>query len=155
MKKIILVLLALTFFLLPQNLAVQGKTSPTKETVELLLGRFSAGTLRLEKIANRISSRLEKIKKDGFETISLDSQYQKLTKQLDELKSQLTETQEAATIFFQSQEPKNGYPSFRKQVIAVRDTLNNALAAEKSLVNNMKQYDTTAATPTATTLLTE
>lgn len=156
MKKIILAIIFLTFFLLPQNLAAQKEEiSLPKETVNLLLDRLNAGVTRVEKIAERISSRLEKIKGSNPETADLESQYQNLSKQLNNLASQLTETQEAATIFFQSQDPKNGYPSFRKQVIAVWDTLNNALAAEKSLVNDMKQYDTTAATPTATRLPTE
>jgi len=154
MKKIIVPVIFIIVLFFPLSLSAQSNTNLYKDTVEQLLGRLNAGVVRVENIAQRISSRHKKMQNFGIATGNLDSQYASLQQQLNKLNLQHGKTQEAAIIFLQSQNPKSDYPAFRNQVTAVVGLIKEALAIESSIITDMKQYSTTTALPTGKVSLT-
>lgn len=139
------------FILLAKPLGLSAQTptiqeaqtsSPSKTSTKLILERLEAAVFRLEKISEKTSSRVAKIKKEGKKVSRLESQVRGLTRQINSLKEELVKVNELGV-------STKSYPNFRKQVVSLARRLKQILALEKTIIEEMRQSQPKTATPTA------
>lgn len=168
MKKYILFFLAV-HFLFPYSVLAQEELQRLKEStpaavyptvssqvterVDGLTRYFNASVTRLTHIADRISSRREKIGKTGVRITSLNIKQNTLTREINRVKQDVKKAEELSVVFLADTASLNTYQTFRKQLTTVVRGLAAVLKSEKELIADMKQYEVSpsgsiVATPT-------
>ena len=96
------------------------------------LDRFADAIERLEKLADRIESRLNKLSSDGTDTSALQVLLEKARGSLGEARATLEIAQKKYDEMINSTEPKS---SFEAVKLAIRDTKEKIKSAHKALVD--------------------
>lgn len=117
-------------------------------SVKTAVARLNAAVDRIEKIKEKITSRMEKLKSSGVKTTKLNQSYNYLIRDAKDLRTNTDKISSASSIFLKSSSMKKDYPLFKKQLTSVLTELNEVLSAEKSLVSDMKLLASPTATPT-------
>lgn len=123
-----------------------NKLPGLEHQIKIILGRLTAANNRLNKIAQKLALRLQKMEQ-GASVAKLKQQFTKLRKQQETVFSQLTqvsadlnETTESAKIIIKSDNPQNEYQDFRKRIVSLHTKMKDILQTEISLVKTLKQY---------------
>lgn len=109
--------------------------------VDSLMRYVNANITRLTHIADRISSRREKIGKTGARITALRTKQNVLTQQINRVKQDVKKTEELSAVFLKDTAALNTYQTFRKQLTTVVGGIAAVLKSEKELIADMKQYE--------------
>lgn len=128
-----------------------------RKKLNLIVDRLNAAIKRIERISQRITSRLVKIKNAsaGKETVisrKVESQNQKLIDQIDLLKTNITKLEFTVLTLADSNTPKKDYQVFKKQASDMLRDLKGVQKGQKELISDLKQLVTTSVSPTLTTV---
>lgn len=164
MKKIILPIIF--FFLLglappieaqTVKITVKPTTLPTNQveistpqltiSINALISRLKAAEVRLDKISQKIASRLGRMKESKLNVTKLDSQYANISQQLLQLKQEEVKLEASSASFLGSTNLSRDYKSFRQQVLSINTSLKTILTSEKNIVSQMKRYPAFTITP--------
>lgn len=161
MRKIILSFCIFIFLLTtPVAFAQTGSPSASKATptatsssaftksLTVLLTRFEAAFTRLERIAQRIDSRLSKLN-------SADLQQKALTEKLMKAKTSLAALNAQSQALSTNTSTRQDYILFKNQVMVLTKNLKDVYKLELDLVANMKKPAVATATPTAVVIPTK
>lgn len=109
-----------------------------------LLNRLNAGYNRLNRIANKISSRLKKSvenqpEKNRLKIVTLSTGYNNIVTQLSLLKKDLLNTEEQLQLLSNSIDPKKEYPTSREAILSSFNKIAEILENENSLLAGIKE----------------
>lgn len=161
MRKIILSFFIFIFLLTtPAAFAQTGSPSASKATptatsniaftksLAVLLTRFEAAFTRLDKIAQRIDSRLSKLN-------SADLQQKTLTEKLTKSKTDLAALNAQSQALGTNTSTRQDYILFKNKVMVLTKNLKDVYKLELDLVANIKKQAVATATPTAVVIPTK
>lgn len=107
-----------------------------KERLSLFNRRTTTAVGRIDKIAIRISSRMEKMKEEGLITKKHNTSYTNIISRIQLLKTEWENAEDLSSKITNTNLEVN-YQPFREQVLVVLSRVGDILEAEKSLVADL------------------
>lgn len=104
-------------------------TEAKKERVRFffgrLIGRVEAATSRLERLAARIESRLDKIEEEneGIDTIPIREDLEEIKARLEQVSSAITEARDSLESILLTEDPKEAFAEVRELIKAIKEQL--------------------------------
>jgi len=106
------------------------------ENLTLFNRRITTAVGRIDKIATRISSRMEKMKEEGLITKKHNTSYTNIISRIQLLKTEWENAEDLSSKITNTNVAVN-YQPYRKQVLVVLGRLEEVLEAEKTLVADL------------------
>lgn len=130
-----------------------AKEEVRRKKLNLILDRLNAAVKRVERISQRITSRLIKIKSTALDKAilapaKLENQNLKLLEQIDKIKNEAAKLESFAATPGTSSNPKKDYQTFKIQAADLVKDLKDIQKTQKDLVTQLKQLVVASASPT-------
>lgn len=108
-------------------------------SMEILIAKINKAVELIRNIQERITSRLEKMKSNNLKTDKIDSIIGSVNIQIQKLESDLTIEKKLQKSLRENSDRKIDYKAWRKQVVVVRQDINDVLKLQKNIIIEMKK----------------
>ena len=124
-----------------QTVKAQSKVTPVSSLqLNLLINRLHGAEARLDRIGQKIASRLGKMKESKLNVAKLDSAYASIVEQLLQLKKKSAQLETTSATWLNSPDSTQDYKLFRQELLDINTSLKTILNSEKNLIGQMKRY---------------